>query len=79
MSEKLQALPPHPLDEVIGPKKRCAELIVYSLLSSHEFLKVVEKAVDESHELEPPKVGASFGQQVRVNISNQLAVNPRKD
>ncbi len=66
------ALPPHAIDKVIGDKKRSAQEIAKSIAESKEFLKVVEKAVNASDELPPGVMGASFSQQVRVAIANDL-------
>ena len=78
MAQPPEALPPHPLDDVIGRNKpEYAELVAFGLVRSDEFLAVVQKAFDESDELDEGKVGPHFGQQVRLSIGKQLAPPPQ--
>lgn len=66
------ALQPHPIDDVIGNKKRSAREIAKSISESSQFLAVIEKATKASEELPPGVMGPSFSQQVRVAIANDL-------
>ena len=66
------ALQPHPIDSAIGDEKRPVDEILKDLAKSESFCAVVTKAVEESSELEPGIMGASFAQQVRVSIGRNL-------
>lgn len=66
------AIQPHEIDEAIGCKKRSAKEIAESIAKSKQFLNVVTEAVNSSSELPPGVMGASFAQQVRVAIANEL-------
>ncbi len=67
------SLEPHPIDRVIGDKRRSASAIAKSIADSKEFLAIVEKATNASNELPPGIVGPSFSQQVRIAIANDLS------
>ena len=67
------SLEPHPIDRVIGDKKRSASAIAKSIADSKEFLAIVERATNASDELPLGMTGPSFSQQVRVAIANDLS------
>jgi hypothetical protein len=66
------AIQPHVIDKIIGDEKRSAFEIAKSISESSQFLEIVERAVESSEELPPGMCGASFSQQVRVAIANNL-------
>ncbi|HUY33181.1 MAG TPA: hypothetical protein VMV69_10395 [Pirellulales bacterium] len=61
----------HPLDKDIKNGAKTADIIA-AFKKSKAFADVIKKAVEESEELPKGSAGATFGQSVRVKISDDL-------
>lgn len=65
------ALPPHPLDDVLGNSKVSPKQAQQKILASKEFKAVVEMAVEDAGG-EHAEIGPTYAQRVRLSIGNQL-------
>lgn len=68
------ALPPHPLDEVIGADNLTAEAARDRIVRSGSFRRVIDKALKEGRTF--PHLGVTYAQRVRVSIGRQLSAYP---